>query len=92
MRGTLTAALLGLIGLVGGIGGCASSPPLRTGFISNYSSLERIDDTKARYVSLALARYQSFMVDPVQFRAVKDRRCSRPTSRPRSPTTSGTLS
>lgn len=70
--GTLTAALVGLIGLVGGIGGCTSSPPPRTGFISDYSSLERIDGSKARYVSPALARYQSFMVDPVQFRTVKD--------------------
>ena len=70
--GTLTAALVGLIGLVSGIGGCASSPPPRTGFISDYSLLERIDDSKARYVSPALARYQSFMVDPVQFRAVTD--------------------
>ena len=70
--GTLTAALVGLIGLVGGIGGCTSSPPPRTGFISDYSSLERIDGSKARYVSPALARYRSFMVDPVQFRTVKD--------------------
>lgn len=70
--GTLTAALVGLIGLVGGIGGCASSPPPRTGFISDYSLLERIDGSKARYVSPALARYRSFMVDPVQFREVKD--------------------
>lgn len=53
-------------------GGCASTPPPRTGFLSDYSRLERIDDNKARWVSPKARQYKAFMVDPVQLRAVKD--------------------
>lgn len=68
----LLVSLTLLVGLATGTGGCASSSTPRTGFISDYSSLERIDDTKARYVSPRLAEYRSFMVDPVHIQEMND--------------------
>lgn len=49
--------------------GCKSSAPPRTGFISDYSQLEKVDDQKSRFVSQKLAEYESFIVDPIQWRA-----------------------
>ena len=67
----LPVSLTVVFGLAMMTGGCASPPP-RTGFISDYASLERVSDSKALFVSPQLAQYQSFMVDPVQIREVKD--------------------
>ncbi|MHC4990346.1 MAG: DUF3313 domain-containing protein [Planctomycetota bacterium] len=63
--------LLLLLGIALGTLGCASAPPPRTGFISDYSNLEPVTD-KARYLSPRLAEYHSFIVDPVQIREIKD--------------------
>ena len=38
----------------------------RTGFISDYSTLQRLDDQTARYISPELAEYHSYIVDPVR--------------------------
>jgi hypothetical protein len=62
--------ILGVVAF--GTVGCGSSAPTHTGFISDYSMLQRVDKQKARYVSTKLAEYHSFMVDPVQMRAGKD--------------------
>jgi Protein of unknown function (DUF3313) len=48
--------------------GCGSTPPPRTGFLGDYNQLEKITDSKLRYISPDLAAYNKFMVDPVQIR------------------------
>lgn len=63
--------LMPLVVVAFGLGGCASPPP-RTGFISDYSSLKRINETKAYYVSSRLAEYDTFMIDPVQIREINE--------------------
>lgn len=60
---TLTAAML--------VVGCASKPPERTGFLSEYSKLKKRDDGALRYIGPELKNYQAYMVDPVQIRAQK---------------------
>jgi len=49
--------------------GCASTPPPRTGFLSDYSRLQKIDEGRMRYISPQLRDYNSYIVDPVQIRA-----------------------
>lgn len=50
-------------------GGCAKTPPARqTGYLSDYSKLKQINDRRMTYVSPKLRDYQSFMIDPVEFR------------------------
>ncbi len=71
MRLRSLGLLVVLICLISGLGGCAAPPP-RTGFISDYSSIESIDDTHARYVSPRLSDYQSYIVDPVEIREMND--------------------
>jgi hypothetical protein len=48
------------------VGCSAAPPPTRTGFLTNYSSLARVSDTRMRYISPEMREYQSFIVDPVQ--------------------------
>ena len=63
--GLMSIALLGAA--------CASPPATtRTGFLSDYSSLERVDDHKARFVSPELRDYDAFIVDPIEMRYVQD--------------------
>lgn len=46
--------------------GCGSKSAAKTGFLSNYSHLKEESDTSLRYINEgALARYSSFIVDPV---------------------------
>jgi hypothetical protein len=57
-----------LIAGVMGIAGCASAPPLReAGFISDYSKLRVVDETRMNYVSDDLSNYRSFIIEPLVF-------------------------
>lgn len=47
--------------------GC-SAPAPRTGYLSDYDNLERVDKDIARYVSPELGEYSTFLVDPVEVR------------------------
>lgn len=51
--------------------GC-SAPAPRTGYLSNYDNLERIDKDIARYVSPELGEYSTFLVDPIEVRVQKE--------------------
>lgn len=58
-----------LIAAVEILTGCDSGGQVKTGFLSDYSKLQRETDTSLRYVENgALARYSGFIVDPVQVR------------------------
>ncbi len=49
--------------------GCGSKDMARTGFLSDYSQLQKESDSSLRYVNeRALTRYSSFIVDPVKVR------------------------
>jgi hypothetical protein len=53
---------------------CASKPPMqKTGFVSDYSRLEVVSDSRLAYRSPELAKYHSFIVDPVQIRVKSDK-------------------
>jgi len=54
------------------LGGCASTPPPHTGFISDYSRLQKAESGAMRYISPDLKKYSEYMVDPVQIRASRD--------------------
>ena len=60
-----------MIALVAAGSGCASVPK-PTGFISDYSRLEKAGQGKMRYLSDDLANYDSYIVDPVQIRVHRD--------------------
>ncbi len=60
-----------IIALVAAGSGCASVPK-PTGFISDYSRLEKAGQGKMRYLSDDLANYDSYIVDPVQIRVHRD--------------------
>lgn len=54
-------------------GGCSSAPAeVRTGFISDYSKLQPVSETRSRYISPELKKYDKFIVDPVQWRTQGD--------------------
>ncbi len=70
MRRIGSAAVLCL----GLLGACASRPEAKpTGFLSDYSRLEKVDGHRMWYTSPRLAEYQSFIVDPVVFRSPPER-------------------
>jgi hypothetical protein len=49
--------------------GCSSAPPVRqTGFLTDYSKLEKISPQRMEYYSPRLRDYNSFIVDAVEFR------------------------
>ncbi len=49
--------------------GCSQSNLTKTGFISDYSKLQKETDSSLRYVNeVAIKRYSAFIVDPVQAR------------------------
>ena len=53
--------------------GCGSKEMAKTGFLSDYSKLQKESDTTMRYVNnTAAASYSSFIVDPVQTRLYSD--------------------
>lgn len=47
--------------------GCASTPE-PTGFLSDYSRLEKTGQARMGFVSPQLAEYDAFMIDPVEYR------------------------
>ena len=66
MRGfRFTPILLALLGTFLGMGAGCSSPPARTGFLSDYARLQP-DGSALRYVDKAkLATYRTFIIEPV---------------------------
>lgn len=51
------------------LGGCSTKPAaVQTGYLSDYSNLERETDSRVAYRSPALASYGAFIVDPVEVR------------------------
>ena len=62
---TASLAVTGLLLLAG----CAGTPlpPKRSGFLYNYSNLQKVDDTTWRYVNTnRLALYSKFVIAPVK--------------------------
>lgn len=66
------------IGAVAFLAGCASPPPM-TGFVSDYSRLQKTESGALRYISPELRGYTRFMVDPVEMRV--DRQALDPSER-----------
>lgn len=60
----------GMALLASGVLSCCATrpPPVQTGFLSDYSKLEKVDDHRMRYASTRIAEYGTFIVDPVVFR------------------------
>ncbi|HZW10514.1 MAG TPA: DUF3313 domain-containing protein [Phycisphaerales bacterium] len=55
------------------LGGCASKPkPTQSGFLSTYERLESRDAYRSEHVSPELARYERFIVHPVEVRVEPD--------------------
>lgn len=55
------------------LNGCGGDGQAKTGFLSDYSKLQRESDSGFRYVNnAAAAKYASFIVDPVQIRFVSE--------------------
>jgi len=53
--------------LAGLFSACATAPELTTsGFLSDYSKLEEVDEQRMRYESPAFYTYNAFVLDPVQ--------------------------
>jgi len=48
--------------------GCNAALPPKSGFISDYSKLEKAETNRMLYVSDDLASYSAYIVDPVEFR------------------------
>ena len=67
-----TGTSLSLLTTLGALSGCASTPPPRTGFIGDYSKLQKVDEGKMRYISPQLREFSAYIVDPVQIRAKRD--------------------
>lgn len=62
-----------LIALLGAMPvGCASNPPPPTGFLGDYSKLQKVEHGKMRYISPDLRNYNTYMVDPVEIRASRE--------------------
>lgn len=54
------------------LGGCSSAPEMtRAGFLSDYSRLTSVNDSRMRYIAPELREYKSFIVDPVQMSTQK---------------------
>src|SRR5262245_60517401 len=48
--------------------GCASKPPAqKSGFLSTYSNLQEVNESRMVYRSPKLAEYDSFMIDSIEF-------------------------
>ncbi len=67
-RMTKTSVLMiGIVGLLLMQSGCGSKEMVMTGFLTDYSRLEKESDTSLHYVNeRALAEYTHFIVDPVE--------------------------
>lgn len=51
--------------------GCAAKTAGPTGFLSDYSRLQKVDHGAMRYISPELRTYSKFMIDPVQIKEGK---------------------
>jgi len=51
--------------------GCQTLPP-PTGFLSDYSRLEKVGQAKMRFISPELRECEAFIIDPLQFRIQRD--------------------
>ena len=67
----ISMALVAALALPGAAG-CGSSPPPRTGFLTEYSALEQISESELRFESPDLGAYARFLVDPVEDRLTDD--------------------
>jgi len=64
---------LAVIGVPVVLTGCASTtPPTRTGFISDYGRLHKAEAGAMRFISPELREYKCYMVDPVEMRIQRD--------------------
>lgn len=52
--------------------GCATAPPPYTGFLHDYSRLQKAPDGAMRHISPELKNYKSFIVDPVEIRTERE--------------------
>ncbi len=68
LRRLFSAAGFGLMVVGAGLLGCAAKPPGPTGFLSDYSRLQKVDDGAMRYISTELRSYSKFMIDPVEMK------------------------
>ena len=70
MRCTIPRAVVRLIIPAGFIlSGCATTPPAKqTGFLSDYSKLEAVNENRMVYRSPNLREYKEYIVDPIEFR------------------------
>ena len=69
------AVALGAAAIVVGsfLGGCSSAPTMtKSGFLSSYSNLKDVSDTKMRYIGPTFQDYKSFIVEPIQLMAQND--------------------
>lgn len=64
----LMAVVLGFAWI---LGGCASTPA-PTGFLRDYSRLEKVKDGWMRYISPNLVRYNAFIIDPVEIQIQRE--------------------
>jgi hypothetical protein len=70
MKARLMAAVV-IMAMVVALSGCKSAQPT-TGFLSDYSKLQKENDSVMRYVDeAAVGQYTSFIVDPVQVKFYK---------------------
>ena len=58
--------LIPLLGLV--LSACGPAPLTRTGFLSDYSRLQKSDTHRMRFISPQLSHYTAYMIDPVEMR------------------------
>ncbi len=59
--------MIGMVGLLLAQSGCGSKEMVMSGFLTDYSRLEKESDTSLRYLNeRALAEYTHFIVDPVE--------------------------
>ena len=66
MRYTTKTPILILLAAAVLHGGCASTPQaVPTGFLSDYSRLQMVDDRTLRYIGPNLGNYKTFIIDPV---------------------------
>ncbi len=73
-RLTHVAALAFIVALMPALCGCASKPKLtHTGFLSDYSRLEPVNDSRMRYQSQRIADYNDFIVDPIRVTVPADK-------------------
>lgn len=62
-----TVLTIGIVGLLLAQSGCGSKEMTTSGFLTDYSRLEKVSDTSLRYLKEgALGNYSHFIVDPVE--------------------------